>query len=149
MPKADLSILTQLDCERADATIKDGRPRARLLTLGGGLCLQITPGKLREDGSYALSKSWLFSYSLDGKAHRIGLGPFDRLPLDRARVKALALQEQVEQKIDPLEQREQQRRERERQRDARKAGVKTFRQCAEAYMAVHKPAPLRAVRPNA
>ena len=93
MPKADLSILTQLDCERADATIKDGRPRARLLTLG----------------SYALSKSWLFSYSLDGKAHRIGLGPFDRLPLDRARVKALALQEQVEQKIDPLEQREQQR----------------------------------------
>ena len=96
MPRATPSLLTQLDCENADANIKDGRPAARLLTLGGGPCLQITPGKLQADGRYALSKYWLFSYSLEGHAHRIGLGSCDKLPLDRARVEALLLQKQVE-----------------------------------------------------
>ena len=68
----------------------------------------------------------------------MGLGSIDKLPLNRARVKALALQEQVEQKINPLDEARRQRHERERKRNARKAGVITFKQCAEAYIAAQE-----------
>jgi integrase len=53
-------------------------------------------------------------------------------------VKALALQEQVEQKVNPLDEARRQRHERERMRNARRAGVVTFKQCAEAYMAAQE-----------
>jgi hypothetical protein len=47
---------------------------------------------------------------------------------------ARILQKQVEQKIDPLEHKQRQRKERERKRETRKAGAKTFKACAEAYI---------------
>jgi hypothetical protein len=128
--------LTQTDCETAlPRFLDDGTPKTKLINLGDGLCLQVTPSKPRPDGTYAVSRSWLFRFSLDGREQRMGLGPLDRLPLNRARVKALALQEQVEQKINPLDEARRQRHERERERNARKAGVMTFKQCAEAYIA--------------
>jgi integrase len=99
--------------------------------------LQVVPSTVDAEGTYSISKSWLFRYSLDGHEHRIGLGPFDKLPLNKARVKADGLREMVDQKIDPLERKREQRDERERKRKARK-GV-TFRQCAEQYIAAHAP----------
>lgn len=68
----------------------------------------------------------------------MGLGSIDKFPLNRARVKALALQEKVEQKINPLDEARRQRHERERRRNTRKAGVISFKQCAEAYIAAQE-----------
>jgi integrase len=137
---ASLTIpLTQAECEAAlPRFLDDGTPKTKLINLGYGLLLQITPSKPRLDGTYAVSRSWLFRFSLDGREQRMGLDPLDRLPLNRARVKALALQEQVDQKVNPLDEARRQRHERERKREARKAGAKTFKACAEAYIAAQE-----------
>jgi Arm domain-containing DNA-binding protein len=73
------------------------------------------------DGTYTVSKSWVFRYSLDGRECRLGLGSFDKLTLDRARLKAVLLQEQVERKEDPKVQRDREKV------DRRKAKVKKTR----------------------
>jgi len=138
MAKATPTLfLTQADCDAAVPGFRsDGTPKTKLYTLGDGLCLQVTPSKVAADGTYGVSRSWLFRFSLDGKEQRMGLGPIDRLPLNRVRVRALALREQVERKINPLTEAKEQRKERERKWVA---GRKTFRACAEEYMAAHEP----------
>jgi hypothetical protein len=126
--------LTQAECEAAlPRFLDDGTPKTKLINVGDGLLLQVTPSKPRPDGTYAVSRSWLFRFSLDGREQRMGLGPLDRLPLNRARVKALALQELVEQKINPLEEARKQRRDRERKREAHKDGTKTTTAGAYRY----------------
>ena len=130
--------LTQEDCEKAEPRLVDGRPKTRVLSLGNGLLLQVVPSAVDANGTYAISKQWLYRYSLDGHEHRIGLGSFDRLSLDNARIEARILQKQVEQKIDPLEHKQRQRKERERKHETRKAGAKTFKACAEAYIAAQE-----------
>ena len=47
---------------------------------GGGLYLQVTIGR---DGS--ARKSWLFRFSLHGRARHMGLGPFEQVSLAEAR----------------------------------------------------------------
>jgi integrase len=116
----------------------DGRPKTRVLSLGNGLLLQVVPSAVDANGTYSFSKQWLYRYSLDGHEHRIGLGSFDRLSLDNARIEARILQKQVEQKIDPLEHKQRQRKERECKREARKTGAKAFKACAEAYIAAQE-----------
>jgi len=90
------------------------------------------------DGTYGVSRSWLFRFSLDGRERRLGLGSIKKMPLDKARIKAMALRELVDQKIDPLDQKHQERAERIRKHAARKAATRTFRQCTEEYVAAHK-----------
>jgi hypothetical protein len=116
----------------------DGRPKTRVLSLGNGLLLQVVPSAVDANGTYSISKQWLYRYSLDGHEHRIGLRSFDRLSLDNARIEVRILQKQVEQKIDPLEQKQRQRKERERKRETRTVGAKTFKACAEAYIAAQE-----------
>jgi hypothetical protein len=67
----------------------------------------------------------------------MGLGSIEKLPLDDARLEVRILRKQVEKGIDPLEQKHEEKKERERKRNARK-NAKTFRACAEAYIAAHE-----------
>jgi integrase len=136
MTKAEPILLSQTDLENAEPRIVNGVPKTRVLNLGNGLMLQIVPGKV-VDGQYSVSKSWLWRYSRDGIERRLGLGSFDKIPLKRARVKAEALQDQLERGIDPKTAKEEQKAERRRAYQP-KIGCKTFRQCAEEYVNAHK-----------
>jgi integrase len=92
---------------------------------GGGLYLQVTTG----------GASWVLRYMLNGKAREMGLGPLVLYGLADARAKALDARRLRHEGIDPIEHR---RAERARQRlDAAK--VVTFKECAESYIAAHRP----------
>src|SRR5207237_2264223 len=61
---------------------------------GGGLYLQI---------SKSGSKSWLFRYSLNHRAHEMGLGSANSVSLAQAREKAAIARNQLGSNQDPLE----------------------------------------------
>jgi integrase len=92
---------------------------------GGGLYLQIT-----ETGI----KSWLFRYSIGGRARAMGLGSIELTGLAEARERAIQYRQLLLQGIDPLEHR------RSAKADARllAASALTFEECASAYIAAHK-----------
>lgn len=92
---------------------------------GGGLTLQITPRG---------SKSWLFRFMKDGKAHGMGLGPIHTISLAEARQKALEARKQLLEGINPLTA----RKELAIAVALAKARMITFDQCAEAYISAHK-----------
>jgi integrase len=140
------TLITQLDCEQADVLDRN-RPRARLLSCGGGLGLQITPGKVQADGSYALAKSWLFSYRFDGIPHGMGLGPFastvpgcsnspKALTLAEAQVQARIHANQLKDGTDPLT--HEQTKKLERLVAAQPKARKTFQAVADEYMDKHE-----------
>lgn len=92
---------------------------------GRGLWLQVT-GKG--------GKSWIFRFTLDGKAREMGLGAANTFSLAEARDKALACRKLCAEGIDPIE-------ARNARRDAARieaARAITFRQCATAYIDAHK-----------
>ncbi|KQQ24090.1 integrase [Methylobacterium sp. Leaf122] len=92
---------------------------------GGGLWLQIT-GKG--------GKSWIFRFTLDGKAREMGLGSAITFSLAEAREKALTCRKLCAEGIDPIE-------ARNARRDAARieaAKAITFRQSAAAYIEAHK-----------
>ncbi len=94
---------------------------------GGGLYLQV---------SRAGTKSWLFRFSRDGRAREMGLGPLHAVSLAQARDKALGCRQLLAEGSDPI--------------DARTATAtavklaearsKTFRECAEAFIASNRSA---------
>jgi integrase len=92
---------------------------------GGGLWLQVTPGGAR---------SWIFRFTLAGRAREMGLGPLHTVSLAEAREAALICRKQLREGQDPIE-----------VRKARLAAAKveaarrvpSFRECAEAYIAAH------------
>src|ERR1700730_2234635 len=65
---------------------------------GGGLYLQVTIGT---DGSPR--KSWLFHFSLHGRARHMGLGPFSQVSLAEARAARDKARAKVRAGIDPIE----------------------------------------------
>ena len=92
---------------------------------GGNLYLQVGPSG---------SKSWLFRFTLDGRARAMGLGALSDISLAEARSLAGVCRRQLHEGIDPIE-----------ARNAQRAAAKlnatrsmTFRQCAEACLASHK-----------
>jgi integrase len=111
-----------------------GRHCTRYLD-GGGLHLVCTAST---DG--LINRSWSFKYEIGGgegrkgKRHEIGLGPLFDVSLAKAREEAAALREMLRKGIDPLTERRTRRRALalERQRSV------TFKQDAEAYMALHE-----------
>jgi integrase len=136
---ADTVIRSQADCESApEAFQDDGTPKTKTYTLGNGLLLQVTPSKKAPDGTYGISRSWLFRYSMDGRETRIGLGSISELSLEAARHEVYDKQKLIKQGIDPKTQRDKEAADRERQRKVRKATTKTFRACAEAYIAANE-----------
>ena len=109
-----------------NATFPKGDTRKRvLLADGDGLYLQITSRG---------SRSWLFRYTVDDKTREMGLGPLrEGNKLAEARKVAVECRRQLAQGLDPLKQRDEQREE-------RRAGQTTFRECAETYIRIHRPA---------
>ncbi len=94
---------------------------------GAGLWLQIGP----EGG-----KSWLFRYTLNGRARMMGLGPVDLVSLTEARQQALTHRKLLLAGIDPLAHRDAERRK-SRLADA---SAITFEEAAARYIDARKVA---------
>jgi integrase len=91
---------------------------------GGGLWLQVRDAE---------HKSWLFRYTMAGRAREMGLGPTDIVPLSEARAAALAARKTVFQGIDPID------AKREAAAAAKLAVADTtFRRVAEMYIEAHE-----------
>jgi integrase len=90
------------------------------------------------DGAYfQISKwntrSWIFRYERLGKAHNMGLGPYPLVSLADARARARNAKRMLLDGIDPLH------AKRKARTDAllQIARTKTFKECAEQYIATH------------
>ncbi|MHB8348464.1 MAG: Arm DNA-binding domain-containing protein, partial [Acidiferrobacterales bacterium] len=93
---------------------------------GGGLYLQISATR---------SKSWIFRYTLNGKAREMGLGPLGTVSLAEARQKAADARKLLTDGIDPIE-----KRKAFKTQDAlARAKAIGFKVAAEAYVAAHRP----------
>ncbi len=92
---------------------------------GGNLYLQVSP---------ALTKSWIFRYTRQGRSHEMGLGSGSVFSLAEARGKALDARRLLGEGVDPISAREG-HRTRER---LEKASTLTFAKCAEKYIAAHR-----------
>jgi integrase len=96
---------------------------------GGGLYLQVTLG-----AHSALRRSWLVRYRApDGRRREMGLGSAESMDLADAREAARIARKQASAGVDPIEARASARA----QAAASRAGVMSFRRCAEAYLAAH------------
>lgn len=103
--------------------------------------------KLKDEGRYAVggvdglylriagnSRAWVLRIKIGGKRCDVGLGPFSEIKLTDARELAREYRRKVREGVDPLKER----------RDARaatlieRAAAKTFKECAEAYIAANK-----------
>ncbi len=93
------NILTAKAVETSKLSEKDGKPIPKLIADGGGLYLRTAPAG---DG---VSRSWVFKFKLAGKMREMGIGAYPVVTLAEARERAVALRKQVEQGIDPIEQR--------------------------------------------
>ena len=90
------------------------------------------------------SKSWLFRYTLHGKAREMGLGavgePPDGVPLAEARKRAAAARALLADGRDPIEERQRSTRQRQATRKAEAAAeARTFRAVAALCIAAEKP----------
>ena len=92
---------------------------------GAGLYLQVSRSK---------TKSWIFRYTIRGRAREMGLGPLTLVSLADARFKAADLRRLLWEGIDPIEQRDS-NRTKERTAQAR---TLTFDECATRYIDAHR-----------
>jgi integrase len=95
---------------------------------GGGLYLQV-----RRTKAGGLSRSWLFRFTLNGRAREMGLGAFDDWSLAEARGKAREARRLRSEGIDPIDARDAQRAA---QRVSAATTI-TFQKAAEAYIDAH------------
>jgi integrase len=80
------------------------------------------------------ARSWIFRYSLAGRAREMGLGAYPDVPLAEARERAAEHRKILRAGLDPIEHR---RAERKRQASAAE-GATTFTQCAARYIRAHR-----------
>lgn len=92
---------------------------------GLGLYLQV---------SKSGTKSWIFKFTLNGKAREMGLGPVHTVTLAEAREKAKECRKLLLDGIDPIEA----RRASEAAKRADSAKIMTFDECAKAYIKAHR-----------
>jgi integrase len=92
---------------------------------GGNLVLQV---------SRAQTKSWLFRYTLGGRAREMGLGPLHAVSLASAREKAERYRGLLVDQIDPITTRDAERAA----RALAAARAMSFSQCAAAYIQSHR-----------
>lgn len=90
-----------------------------------GLNLQVTPGG---------AKSWILRIKVGSKRREFGLGPYPAVKLAQAHAKAREAREQVQQGIDPVEQRQARRSA----LMARQAQAMTFQNAARGYIKAHR-----------
>lgn len=86
---------------------------------GAGLYLRVTEGG---------SKHWIFRFTLAGKAHWMGLGPYPEVTVDEARKEALEARRKKRAGINPITQRKAEARN----------DSKSFQECANEYIASHR-----------
>jgi len=96
--------------------------------VGDGVYLQIS------EWNNKISRAWLLRFQLNGKARHMGLGPYGLVTLAEARAKARDARRLLLDKVDPIEA----RRAQHRKRLLETARGKTFRECAEGYIASHE-----------
>ena len=92
---------------------------------GNGLYLQVSDSQ---------TKAWVFRFMMAGRARKMGLGDFERVPLKEARKKRDAAYGLVVDGIDPIDD----RAARKAALAAESAKALTFKECAEGYIAAHK-----------
>lgn len=80
------------------------------------------------------AKSWILRVTINGKRHDIGLGSYPGVTLATARKLANQHHDLIAQGIDPLAE----RRAKIEAARAQKLMAKTFKECAEAYIAAHR-----------
>lgn len=96
---------------------------------------------VREGRGGKLNKSWTVRFVFDGKQREIGIGKYPILGLADARQVTRDVHTKVNAGIDPIEERKQNAEERRAAAEAEEtaaaeaANVKTFRECAETYIA--------------
>ena len=88
---------------------------------GAGLYIRVT-----ESGS----KHWIHRFTLSGKAHWMGLGPYPEITLEKARQATLDARRLGLEGINPITERDAEK--------ARKHGAITFQECADQYIASHR-----------
>ena len=82
------------------------------------------------------SRSWVFRYvGLDGKRRNMGLGTLSSVSLAEARRAAFVFGEQLRHPINPIDPALERRRKR-LETEANRAKQMTFKQCADAYLAI-------------
>ena len=91
---------------------------------GGGLYLRIS-----DSGT----KGWVFRYSLNKKARRMGIGSLQTVSLAEARIEAEQCRKLLHERVDPIEHRKSKRG----RQGADTAKFMTFKDCAEAYIKAH------------
>jgi len=124
MPEAEMARTERL------TALKVARVRAPgMYADGAGLYLQVTKG------ATGINRSWIYRYTLNGRTREMGIGSLDLYGLSEARTMALDARRLRHQGIDPIEHRRAARAQ--AQLDAAKAI--TFRECADAYIASHRP----------
>ena len=103
---------------------------------GGGLWLHVGPTQTPDGKPKPPGKSWVFRFTLNGRAREMGLGAVHTITLSEARERAAECRKQLLAGIDPLE-----------ARDAAKAARRleaakaiTFKSCAEKYIAANRAA---------
>jgi integrase len=92
---------------------------------GSGLYLQVSP---------AITKSWVYRYTLNGTERRQGLGSYPDTTLEEARVLARTSRKLKSQGVDPIDQKHAD----DAQRRLEAANRKTFRECAEDFIDMKK-----------
>lgn len=94
---------------------------------GGGLYLQVTEGGL---------KTWIYRFMLNGRRRDMGLGRAGNrdVTLAQARDKAAEARKLAKAGIDPIEAAKAEKAA----RHVEKVKVKTFQECAEAYIRAHE-----------
>src|SRR6202040_4136223 len=93
---------------------------------GGGLYLQVSAGGAR---------SWIFRFTLDGRAREMGLGPVHAIPLAEARKRAAECRRMRVDGVDPIEARSAHRG----WKKLEAAKAMTFDEPAAPYIAPHEP----------
>jgi integrase len=94
---------------------------------GGGLYLQV---------GRSGAKSWLFKFMIAGKGFGMGLGPLHAVSLAEARKRAAECRQLLSDGINPLTARQEQ----QQATLAVQAAVKTFGECADAFIQMQQPA---------
>jgi integrase len=89
---------------------------------GDGLYLQVRDAERR---------TWIYRFTLDGKPRWMGLGSFDDVSLAEARDAVAEARKKVRAGTDPID-------ERRVAKEATRAGLNTFSEVADAYIAAHE-----------
>jgi integrase len=92
---------------------------------GGGLWLQVRKPHV---------KSWVFRYTIDGRARSMGLGSTETVPLEDAREEAARCRRLIRDGRDPIAERDAGKA----QRRLAAANAITFRECAAAFIQQHR-----------